>query len=106
EDFDVALLANVLHHFEPNASQDILRRCHRALRTKGTVGLWDIEVGRRAKPGSAAAGLFFRLTSSGRCYTGQEYAELLKGTGFRRIRIVRPRRIPGYVLVTGRRVRD
>jgi len=106
-EFDVTLLANVLHHFKPDAGQEILRRCRQALCIGGTAAIWDIEGGTTAQPGSAdAAGLFFRLTSGGRCYAGHEYVELLKRTGFRRVRKIHPIQLPGHVLVTGRKLTD
>jgi hypothetical protein len=104
EGYDVALLANILHHFRPDRIADILARVRRAVRAGGTVAVWDLE---RPRPGSPpsqadAVALFFKLTSTAGVYHGTEYATWLASAGFRTTRIVRPFAAPGAVLVTGR----
>ena len=102
--FDVALLANILHHFRPDQNQHILSRVRRAVRDGGTVAIWDLERPRRgSKPGDGdAVALFFRLTSTASVYPADEYAGWLHAAGFSRVRVVRPALSPGGVLVTGR----
>jgi 2-polyprenyl-3-methyl-5-hydroxy-6-metoxy-1,4-benzoquinol methylase len=102
---DVVLLANILHHFQPDAIADILAKAHACLAPSGTAAIWEIE---RPEPTSKAgagdgAALFFRLTSMASCYSGDEYARNLSEAGFTKIRIQRPRLSPGSVLVTGRK---
>jgi 2-polyprenyl-3-methyl-5-hydroxy-6-metoxy-1,4-benzoquinol methylase len=104
-DHDVVLLANILHHFQPDSIAEILAKAHACLAPSGTVAIWEIE---RPEPTSKAgagdgAALFFRLTSMASCYSGDEYARCLTAAGFTRIRIQRPRLSPGSVLVTGRK---
>ncbi len=104
-DNDVALLSNILHHFRPDQGLTVLRRAHAALVPAGTVAIWEIERPKenaRAGVGDGAA-LFFRLTSSAACYSGDEYAGWLREAGFTGVRIVRPKLKPGGVLVTGRK---
>ena len=102
-DYDVALLANILHHFLPQETEDVLKKVRRALRGKGTVAIWEIErprKGSKVKDGDGVA-LFFRLTSTAGAYHGSEYAEWLRSSGFDAVRIERPLLSPGNVLVTG-----
>jgi hypothetical protein len=103
--WDVILLSNLLHHFDAAQISGLLRRLHGATAAEGTVAIWDLERplrGRRPAEGDGAA-LFFRLTSSAGTYHADEYAAWLKAAGFDRIRISRPRRSPGDVLVCARR---
>lgn len=104
--FDVALLANILHHFMPDLNRDILARVHRALNVTGTVAIWDIETPNSDSPpdmGDGAA-LYFRVTSSALCYSGSDYGLWLREAGFENVRIIRPALSPGNVLVVARRV--
>jgi hypothetical protein len=104
EGYDVALLANILHHFQPDAIADILGRVRRAVRAGGTIAIWDLERTRRGSPPSEAdaVALFFKLSSTAGVYHGSEYAGWLTSAGFSRTRVVRPLLSPGTVLVTGR----
>jgi SAM-dependent methyltransferase len=103
-DHDVALLANILHHFSAQQNEMVLEKVHRALRPKGTIAIWEFERPKRDANVSAgdAAALYFRLTSSASAYHADEYTGWLKASGFQDIRVVRPRFVPGYVLVTGK----
>jgi 2-polyprenyl-3-methyl-5-hydroxy-6-metoxy-1,4-benzoquinol methylase len=104
-DNDVVLLANILHHFQPDANAAILHRAHAALAPNGTAAIWEIERPESSSPVGAGDGaaLFFRLTSTASCYSGAEYAAWLAAAGFTRVRIHRPALSPGGVLVTGRK---
>jgi hypothetical protein len=104
-DNDVALLSNILHHFDEEANLRILGRAFDSLTAQGTVAIWEIEAPERdSKPthGDGAA-LYFRLTSTARCYHGSEYAGWLERVGFTGVRVTRPALSPGSVLITGRR---
>jgi 2-polyprenyl-3-methyl-5-hydroxy-6-metoxy-1,4-benzoquinol methylase len=107
-DNDVVLLANILHHFQPDACRAILLRAHASLAPAGTVAIWEIERPKSTAPVGAGDGaaLFFRLTSTASCYSGDEYAGWLAEAGFTKIRIQRPALSPGSVLVTGRKAPD
>jgi hypothetical protein len=101
---DVVLLANILHHFLPEQNSEILKRVRPSVPVDGTIAIWDLEtpdLESQPSEGDGAA-LFFRLTSSALCYSGKQYAAWLGEAGFDRIRIVRPRLRPGYILVVGR----
>ena len=103
-DNDVVLLANILHHFQPDEILAILRKAAASLSPAGTVAVWDLE---RPRPESKAGlgdgtALFFRLTSTASCYSGEEYARWMKEAGLKKVRIQRPLLSPAGVLVTGR----
>jgi hypothetical protein len=103
--YDVALLANIVHHFMPDPNIALLKRVHAALAAGGTVAIWELETPdpeSKASEGDGAA-LFFRLTSTALCYSGKEYSRWLREAGFAKIRVVRPALSPGNVLVTGRK---
>lgn len=101
---DVALLANILHHFSPEQNQALLSKVARSLKPAATVAIWEFE---RPMPNAKASGgdpvaLLFRLTSSASAYHGEEYAEWLSQAGFSGIRIFRPPLVPGYFLISAR----
>jgi 2-polyprenyl-3-methyl-5-hydroxy-6-metoxy-1,4-benzoquinol methylase len=104
-DWDVVLLSNILHHFQPNQIRSILRRVHEALHDDGTVAIWELERPRREKRPSEGDGiaLFFRLTSTAGAYSGEEYVEWLAEAGFTRTKVVRPRLSPGAILIHARK---
>jgi SAM-dependent methyltransferase/DNA-binding transcriptional ArsR family regulator len=102
---DVALLANILHHFSPPQNLDILKRVREALAPSGTVAIWDIErpaEGKAPELGRDATALFFRLTSNSRCFSAADYREWLAAAGFRSIKVVRPLVAPTHILIHAR----
>jgi hypothetical protein len=104
-DYDVVVLASILHHFVPETNVSILARCREAMRSGGTVVIWDVEApvpGTRVTSGDGAA-LYFKLTSTAGAYHGDVYGEWLTRAGFRDVHIVRPMTTPGNVLVTAKR---
>jgi SAM-dependent methyltransferase len=103
EECDAVLLANILHHFVPAEITVLIARVRNALRPGGTVAIWDLDSPRRG--GTVSHGdvmsLFFRLTSSAGTYHGTDYANWLRDQRFSRVKLVRPSRSPGRVLVIG-----
>jgi O-methyltransferase domain/Dimerisation domain len=103
EECDAVLLANILHHFIPADITSLIARVRDALRPGGTVAIWDLESPQRG--GTVGHGdvvsLFFRLTSSAGAYHGTDYANWLRDQRFFRVKVVRPSRSPGRVLVIG-----
>jgi hypothetical protein len=102
--WDVVLLSNILHHFQPPQMGAILQRARAAMKEGATLAIWELERPRRdRRPGEGdGVALFFRLTSSAGAYHGDEYARWLEDAGFRTIKCVRPRLSPGNVLVHAR----
>jgi len=103
-DNDVVLLANILHHFSPDQIAPLLRRARSSLSQGGTIAIWDLEAPQRTSKPSAGDGaaLYFRLTSTGLCYSSAQYTEWLRNAGFIKVRTIRPHLRPGYILVLGR----
>jgi 2-polyprenyl-3-methyl-5-hydroxy-6-metoxy-1,4-benzoquinol methylase len=102
---DVILLANILHHFSPGENEAILRKAADALRDGGTVAIWDIERSRQDADVSIGdpAALFFRLTSNASVYRADQYVQWASDAGFRRVRVSRSIRFPGFALIIGKR---
>lgn len=101
--FDVVLLANILHHFKAEQNQTIIERAVAALAPTGIIAIWDFETPRpdqKAGMGDGIA-LFFRLTSSARCYHGDDYQVWLRAAGCDKVQLIRPLLSPGNVLVVG-----
>ena len=48
---DVALLANIVHHFMPEKNIALLKRVHASMSADGTVAIWELET---PDPGSKA----------------------------------------------------
>lgn len=102
---DVAVLANILHHFLPDPNIALLKRVRDALSPDGTVAIWELETpdaDSRPSEGDGAA-LFFQLSSTALCYSGKEYSRWLREAGFERVRAIRPALAPRNVLVVGRK---
>ena len=102
--WDVVLLSNILHHFQPEQIAGILTRARKAMSSDGTIAIWELERPKRSAPPSEGDGvaLFFRLTSTAGAYSGSEYTGWLESAGFERIKVVRPRLSPGAILIHAR----
>jgi hypothetical protein len=103
---DVVLLCNILHHFSPETNRDILRRAHAALKPGGTLAIFDIETPEPSAPAEAAAdslALFFRITSTSRCFGGRDYVTWLEGASYQAPRVLRSLRLPSRMLVLAQR---
>lgn len=102
---DVVLLANILHHFGPQQNRAVLAKAAAALVPDGTLVIWDFAIPKPgAKPGFGdGVALFFRLTSTARCYAADEYGDWLRAAGLHRVKVARPPLSPGNVLLTARR---
>jgi len=104
-DYDVIFLGNIVHHFAPEQNLALLRRAKDALTPGGTIAIWEGE-----QPGPEAEAdivgdafaLYFRLTSTSRLYTAEEYAGWLSATGYEDVQVSRSPMCPGGVLIAGR----
>jgi hypothetical protein len=102
---DVIFLGNIVHHFAPEQNLALLRRAKDSLTSGGTVAIWEGE-----QPGPEAEAdifgdafaLFFRLTSTSRVYTADEYAGWLSAAGYEEVQVLRSPMCPGMVLIVGR----
>ena len=83
--YDVVLLTNFLHHFDPPTNENLLRKIHRALQPKGRVVIVEfVPNPDRVTPPEAAAFSVTMLatTPNGDAYTFAEYQSMLKNAGF------------------------
>ncbi|HVW34173.1 MAG TPA: methyltransferase [Acidimicrobiia bacterium] len=83
--WDVVLMSNILHHFTPDQIAGLLSRVRAATSPGATVAIWEVVQPPADAPpelmGDAFA-LFFRLSSTARCYAASEYAAWLTEAGF------------------------
>ncbi len=83
--YDVVLLTNILHHFDPPAIQKMLRKVHAALKPGGRAAILEfIPNEDRVSPPVAAqfSMMMLATTPSGDAYTFSQYQEMLRETGF------------------------
>jgi hypothetical protein len=102
---DVVFLGNILHHFTPAQSRDLLGRIRRALSPDGTVVIWEVRQPEPNEPPEIVGdgfALFFRITSTARCYKTSEYTAWLAETGFADIQVQPTPFAPFQILATGR----
>jgi hypothetical protein len=83
---DVVFLGNILHHFSAAQSGALLARIKSAMNPGGTVAIWDVRQPDADDVTPDVIGdtfaLFFRLTSTARCYTTGEFIAWLSDAGF------------------------
>jgi len=85
--FDLVLLTNFLHHFDPPTCEKLLRKVHAALRPGGrTVTLEFVPNEDRVSPPPAATFSMIMLgtTPSGDAYTFPEFEQMFQHAGFSR----------------------
>ena len=83
--YDVVLLTNFLHHFDPPTNEKLLRKIHNALVPTGRVVIVEfVPNPDRITPPEAAAFSVTMLatTPNGDAYTFAEYQSMLKNAGF------------------------
>lgn len=85
--YDMVLLTNFLHHFEPQRCRTLLRKVHASLAEDGRVVALEFvpEENRIAPPATAMFSLvMLGSTPGGDAYTFSEYEQMLSDTGFSR----------------------
>lgn len=96
----------LLHNFPPQRCAELLTRAHEVLRPGGLLVAQELErspAGRRGSRISGLGALAFTVTMGGRTYTARELRDLARHGGFVDLRVVRPVRLPGCVLLLARR---
>lgn len=86
-DYDIVLLTNFLHHFDPGTNESLMRKIHAALKPGGrAVALEFVPDESRVAPPTAAsfAVVMLATTPAGDAYTFREYAAGFKTAGFTR----------------------
>lgn len=85
--YDIVLLCNFLHHFDPPTNETLLRKLHAALKPDGrVVTLEFIPNDDRVSPPLAAAFSMMMLSSTahGDAYTFAEFEQMFRQAGFAR----------------------
>ena len=88
EGYDLALLANFLHHFDPLTCESLLRKLHRSLAPGGRVAAVEfIPDQDRVSPAMPAkfALVMLATTPRGDAYTFAEYEPMFRAAGFSRV---------------------
>ena len=83
--YDLVLLTNILHHFDPAGCEQLLRRVHAALAPGGrAVALEFVPDASRVTPVEAAsfALVMLAMTPAGDAYTFAEYEPMFRRAGF------------------------
>ncbi len=90
---DLATLVRVLHDHPDGDVRALLGRVHRALAPGGTLVIAEPMAGVRGAEtvGAAYFAFYLRAMGRGRARTPEEYREMLREAGFRRVRALRPR---------------
>jgi SAM-dependent methyltransferase len=102
-DFDVVLLTNFLHHFDPEACERILRKTRAALAPGGVaITLEFVPNEDRISPPVAASFALTMLatTPAGDAYTFAELESLCRGAGFARSELHAVPRSPEHIVVS------
>ena len=85
--YDLVLLTNILHHFDPAGCETLLGKVHRALKPGGrAVAVEMVPDESRVAPAVAAAFALVMLagTPAGDAYTFAEYERMFRSAGFAR----------------------
>src|SRR5262249_11569833 len=87
---DAIVMKHILHDWDDESSLRLLRTCHRALGPRGKVLIVDAVVppGNTPHFGKLLDLQMLVITPRGRERTKSEFAELLRGAGFRMSRII------------------
>jgi SAM-dependent methyltransferase len=86
--YDLALLANFLHHFDPLTCESLLRKLHRSLAPGGRVAALEfVPNDDRVSPPVPAmfALIMLATTPQGDAYTFAEYEPMFRAAGFSRV---------------------
>jgi SAM-dependent methyltransferase len=98
EAYDVALIAQLVHHFSEAQNRELAKRVARALRPGGVYAVLDEFRPRSAKDAGQTGALlefYFALTSQSGTWAVEEIAEWQRGAGLTPRRPIRLRTAPG-----------
>jgi O-methyltransferase domain/Dimerisation domain len=106
DDHDVVTAHSILHNLDAAGCVELLRRARAALRPGGCVAVLEVEQPPPGRPGSliATAGSLAFLTYAGtRSWTAAELHGFFVAAGLTEVAERRPPRLPGNVILLGRR---
>jgi len=90
-DYDLALVTNFLHHFDPPTCTDFMKKVHASLKPGGRAAIVEfVPNPDRVTPPVAAAFSMMMLTTTpaGDAYTFAELESMAKNAGFARVELV------------------
>ena len=93
EGYDLVLIPNLFHHFDPSTNEKLMRKIHAALAPGGrAVTAEFIPSESRTEPPHAAtfALVMLATTASGDAYTFSEYEKMFANAGFSRSEFIKP----------------
>jgi ubiquinone/menaquinone biosynthesis C-methylase UbiE len=99
--YDLVLLTNFFHHFDPPTCEALMRKCHAALKPGGrAVTLEFVPNEDRVTPPAEAAFALVMLgtTPAGDAYTFSEFDAMFRRAGF--ARSVAHQTMPGHIIVS------
>jgi ubiquinone/menaquinone biosynthesis C-methylase UbiE len=103
--YDIVLLPNFLHHFDPRSCELVLRKSHAALKPGGRVVIVEFvpDEDRSGPPDAVRFGLvMLASTPAGDAYTFSEYQAMLRNAGFARATLHELAPSPARVVVAER----
>ncbi|HEX5548512.1 MAG TPA: class I SAM-dependent methyltransferase [Ktedonobacterales bacterium] len=92
DEYDLILIANLVHHFTAAQNRDLVLRCARALRPGGRLVIGEVvrpETPQTAGQIGALTDLYFALTSAGGTWSYAEMADWQRAAGLRPRRPIR-----------------
>jgi SAM-dependent methyltransferase len=101
-DYDLALVTNFLHHFDPPTNEKFLKRVHAALKPGGkSVTLEFVPNDDRVSPPEAMFSLMMLgSTPSGDAYTFKEFESMFRNAGFSKSSLIRVPGSPESIVVS------
>ncbi|MGD2049582.1 MAG: class I SAM-dependent methyltransferase [Chloroflexota bacterium] len=107
QDYDVILLFNLLHHFDPEANERLLQMAANALKSGGQVAIMEQMEGKVFGSASNAfvqlIALQYYLAVGGRVYSQEDIQGLLLRTGFTDIHFHKLTKSPGTSLAVAKK---
>jgi len=103
--YDVVTVNSILHNLPPDRCVELLRRAYDAVKPGGLVSVFDMDRGAGTRIGQLGALLFHVLEPGTRTWTIDEMTGYLTSAGLTRVRVKRPPRLAGSVLVLAERPR-
>jgi hypothetical protein len=91
--YDLVLIPNFFHHFDPQTNEHLMRKIHAALNEGGRAITLEFvpDEGRDAPPHAVAFALtMLATTASGDAYTFAEYEKMFAAAGFSRSELIQP----------------
>lgn len=102
-EWDIILMSHLVHHFDEETNDNILRRAAHALRTEGVLAILDVP--RQASPNAssqteAVLDLYFAVTSNSATWSLEQIRRWFRQAGLLPHKKISLRSAPGLVVVT------